>query len=54
VARAAAIPVLASGGVGSMDDLRQLAGILGVEGAIVGRALYTEAVDLRRALAEVG
>jgi len=54
VARAAAIPVLASGGVGSMDDLRQLAGILGVEGAIVGRALYTGAVDLRRALAEVG
>jgi len=46
--------VLASGGVGSMDDLRQLAGIPGVEGAIVGRALYTGAVDLRRALAEVG
>jgi phosphoribosylformimino-5-aminoimidazole carboxamide ribotide isomerase len=54
VARAAGIPVLASGGVGSMDDLRQLAGIPGVEGAIVGRALYTGAVDLRRALAEVG
>jgi phosphoribosylformimino-5-aminoimidazole carboxamide ribotide isomerase len=54
VARAAGIPVLASGGVGSMDDLRQLAGIPGVEAAIVGRALYSGAVDLRRALAEVG
>jgi phosphoribosylformimino-5-aminoimidazole carboxamide ribotide isomerase len=54
VARAAGIPVLASGGVGSLDDIRQLAGIPGVEGAIVGRALYTGAVDLRRALAEVG
>lgn len=54
VARAAGIPLLASGGVGSMDDLRQLAGIPGVEGAIVGRALYSGAVDLRRALAEVG
>ncbi len=54
VARAAAIPVLASGGVGSLDDIRQLATIPGVEGAIVGRALYTGAVDLRRALAEVG
>ena len=54
VARAASIPVLASGGVGSMDDLRQLAGIPGVEGAIVGRALYSGAVDLRRALSEVG
>jgi phosphoribosylformimino-5-aminoimidazole carboxamide ribotide isomerase len=54
VARAAAIPVLASGGVGSLDDIRQLATIPGVEGAIVGRALYSGAVDLRRALAEVG
>jgi phosphoribosylformimino-5-aminoimidazole carboxamide ribotide isomerase len=54
VARAAGIPVLASGGVGSLDDIRQLAGIPGVEGAIVGRALYSGAVDLRRALAEVG
>lgn len=54
VARAAAIPVLASGGVGSLDDIRRLATIAGVEGAIVGRALYSGAVDLRRALAEVG
>jgi len=54
VARAAGIPVLASGGVSCLDDLRQLAGIPGVEGAIVGRALYSGAVDLRRALAEVG
>ena len=35
-------------------DLRQLATIPGVVGAIVGRALYSGAVDLRRALAEVG
>ncbi|HEY5725506.1 MAG TPA: 1-(5-phosphoribosyl)-5-[(5-phosphoribosylamino)methylideneamino]imidazole-4-carboxamide isomerase [Methylomirabilota bacterium] len=54
VARAAGIPLLASGGVGSLDDIRQLATIPGVEGAIVGRALYSGAVDLRRALAEVG
>ncbi len=54
VAKAAGIPVLASGGVSCLDDLRQLAGIPGVDGAIVGRALYTGAVDLRRALAEVG
>ena len=53
VARAAGIPVLASGGVGSLDDIRQLVTIPGVEGAIVGRALYSGAVDLRRALAEV-
>ena len=54
VAKVAGIPILASGGVSCLDDLRQLAGIPGVEGAIVGRALYSGAVDLRRALAEVG
>lgn len=54
VARAAGIPVLASGGVGTLDDIRQLATIDGVEGVIVGRALYSGAVDLRRAQALVG
>ena len=54
VARAAGIPVFASGGVGSLDDIRQVAGIPGVEGVIVGRALYTGAVRLRDALAEAG
>jgi phosphoribosylformimino-5-aminoimidazole carboxamide ribotide isomerase len=54
VARAAGIPVFASGGVGSLDDIRQLAGISGVEGVVVGRALYTGALTLRDALAEAG
>jgi phosphoribosylformimino-5-aminoimidazole carboxamide ribotide isomerase len=53
VARAASIPVLASGGVGSLDDIRQLATVPGVSGVIVGRALYSGADDLRRALAAV-
>lgn len=52
VARAAGIPVFASGGVGSLEDIRQLATIPGVEGVIVGRALYTGVVSLRAALAE--
>lgn len=50
VARAAGIPILASGGVGSLGDIRQLAAIPGVEGVIVGRALYSGAVALREAL----
>jgi phosphoribosylformimino-5-aminoimidazole carboxamide ribotide isomerase len=50
VAQAAGIPVLASGGVGSLDDLCQLAVIPGVAGAVVGRALYTGAVDLGAAI----
>jgi phosphoribosylformimino-5-aminoimidazole carboxamide ribotide isomerase len=43
--------VIASGGVSSLADLRALAGIPGVEGAIVGMALYTGAIGLREALA---
>jgi len=52
VARVAGIPVFAAGGVGSLEDIRQLATVPGVAGVIVGRALYTGAVDLRLALAE--
>jgi phosphoribosylformimino-5-aminoimidazole carboxamide ribotide isomerase len=50
LARALPIPVVASGGVARLDDLVRLAGIPGVEAAIVGRALYTGAIDLREAL----
>jgi phosphoribosylformimino-5-aminoimidazole carboxamide ribotide isomerase len=53
LARALQIPVLASGGVASVDDLVRLARLPGVEGAVVGRALYTGAVDLRDAVARV-
>ncbi len=44
--------LIASGGVSSMNDLRALAE-LGVEGTIVGKALYTGDVDLARALTEL-
>jgi phosphoribosylformimino-5-aminoimidazole carboxamide ribotide isomerase len=53
LAAALRIPVLASGGVASVDDLVRLARLPGVEGAVVGRALYTGAVDLRDAVARV-
>ncbi|GAA4226513.1 phosphoribosylanthranilate isomerase [Streptosporangium album] len=48
-------PVVASGGVSSLDDLRALAELvpLGVEGAIVGKALYAQAFTLEEALAAV-
>lgn len=51
LARALSIPVLASGGVATVDDLRKLAAIPGVTGTIVGRALYTGAIDLSEAVA---
>jgi 1-(5-phosphoribosyl)-5-[(5-phosphoribosylamino)methylideneamino] imidazole-4-carboxamide isomerase/N-(5'phosphoribosyl)anthranilate isomerase len=48
-------PVVASGGVSSLQDLVALAGLapLGVEGAIVGKALYAGAFTLPQALAAV-
>ncbi len=49
-------PVVASGGVSSLADLRAIASLvpLGVEGAIIGTALYEGAFTLEEALAEVG
>ena len=46
-------PVVASGGVSSLDDLRAITTIIphGVEGAIVGKALYAGAFTLEQALA---
>jgi phosphoribosyl isomerase A len=48
-------PVVASGGVASLADLRAIAALapLGVEGAIVGKALYAGAFTLEQALAAV-
>ncbi|HEX4698174.1 MAG TPA: bifunctional 1-(5-phosphoribosyl)-5-((5-phosphoribosylamino)methylideneamino)imidazole-4-carboxamide isomerase/phosphoribosylanthranilate isomerase PriA [Actinomycetes bacterium] len=48
-------PVVASGGVSSLHDLRAVAGLVpdGVEGAIVGKALYAGAFTLEEALGEV-
>ena len=55
VADAVSIPVIVSGGVASEDDLVRACEYLerGISGAIVGRALYTGAVDLGRALSRV-
>ncbi|WP_436773835.1 bifunctional 1-(5-phosphoribosyl)-5-((5-phosphoribosylamino)methylideneamino)imidazole-4-carboxamide isomerase/phosphoribosylanthranilate isomerase PriA [Yinghuangia sp. YIM S09857] len=48
-------PVVASGGVSSLDDLRAIAELvpLGVEGSIVGKALYAQAFTLEEALEAV-
>ena len=44
-------PVIASGGVGTLDDLRALAAIDGLAGIIVGRALYEGRFTVGDALA---
>ncbi len=44
-------PVVASGGVSSLDDLRAIGTVPGVEGVIVGKALYAGAFTIEEALA---
>jgi phosphoribosylformimino-5-aminoimidazole carboxamide ribotide isomerase len=44
------LPVIAAGGISSLEHLRELKK-LGVEGAIIGKALYTGNIDLRQAVA---
>ena len=53
VIHATKAPVIASGGVSTLDDIRALRSLidLGVEGAIVGKALYAGAFTLQEALA---
>ena len=46
------LPIIASGGISNIAQLKRLAQI-GVEGAIVGRALYTGDVDLEEASREI-
>ncbi|MEK6215825.1 MAG: 1-(5-phosphoribosyl)-5-[(5-phosphoribosylamino)methylideneamino]imidazole-4-carboxamide isomerase [Boseongicola sp.] len=50
LARAISVPVIASGGVSSMDDLIRLRDTGVIAGAISGRALYDGAIDLQDAL----
>lgn len=52
VAQAIRIPVTASGGVGSLDHLHALraAGVPSIDAVIIGRALYTGAVQLPEAI----
>ena len=51
--QAVARPVIASGGVATIEHLKRLEA-LGVEAAIIGRALYTGAIHLPAALTAVG
>ena len=53
LARAVSIPVIASGGLASMDDIRMMTRpeMQILEGAISGRALYDGRIDSREAIA---
>jgi len=52
LAESVSIPIIASGGVSGIDDIKQLLPLnsSGVIGVIVGRALYSGALDLKESL----
>ena len=56
MAEASAVPVIASGGIGTLEHLLSLLSLapLGVEGVILGRALYDGRVVLAEALQAIG
>lgn len=45
------IPIIASGGVSSLEDIRNLMHIKNLWGAITGKALYSKSLDLKEAIA---
>ncbi len=51
LARSISIPVIASGGVSTMDDIQKLCTVAddGIMGVIIGRALYEGTIDLGKA-----
>jgi len=53
LAEAITIPVIASGGLSTLDDIRRLlqTEVSGVTGVITGKAIYSGAIDLREAVA---
>ena len=52
LAESVSIPVIASGGVTNLDDIKKLNAVKssGIEGVIIGQALYTGAVSLPAAI----
>jgi phosphoribosylformimino-5-aminoimidazole carboxamide ribotide isomerase len=56
LAQSVNIPIIASGGVATLDDIHKLLALQkeGVEGVIIGKALYAGAFTLREATSVVG
>lgn len=50
LADAVDVPVVASGGIKDIDDIKRLLRLGGIEAAIIGRALYEKTIDLAEAI----
>lgn len=44
------VPVIASGGIATIEDVKLLLGIKGLWGAITGKAIYSGSLDLKEAI----
>lgn len=54
IVEAVKIPVIASGGISSIDDIKKLSRLHGLWGAITGKAIYTGSMDLKEAIRVAG
>lgn len=50
IVRTVKIPVIASGGIATIDDIRNLLSIKNLWGAITGKAIYSGSLDLKEAI----
>ncbi len=50
IKRASQLPTIASGGLSSMQELKEIAQIKEIDGIIVGKAYYEGKIDLKEAL----
>jgi phosphoribosylformimino-5-aminoimidazole carboxamide ribotide isomerase len=53
LARETGLQVIASGGVSSIEDVLRLKSAPGIEGVIIGRALYIGAIDLQKLFSQL-
>ncbi|MCH8193518.1 MAG: 1-(5-phosphoribosyl)-5-((5-phosphoribosylamino)methylideneamino)imidazole-4-carboxamide isomerase, partial [Planctomycetes bacterium] len=51
IAEAVDVPVIASGGVSKLDDIRHLDAVEIIDAVIAGRSLYEGTLDLKEAIA---
>ncbi len=50
ICKASPIPIIVAGGVSSLEDIKRLSAVTGIEGVIIGKALYEGKIDLEKAV----
>ncbi len=50
ICKKSTIPIIVAGGISSLEDIKQLSAIKGIEAVIIGKALYEGRIDLKEAI----